>query len=246
MTDIVFVQASHVIPDAQIIAALPAFQKWTKLVTDSYAFEPCRLSFMTLADWMAGKAGDTPPLFWNKHSPDPNALGFHDTLAGKPFGRTFSGDDILDRISPWVTASHEAGEMLGDLLVDQMITLKDGSITPQELADAVEDDAQAIVIDNISLSNFVLPPYWEDQVTHPPGTKFDYLSQMDGKQRLHGPCPALTPGGYASILPPGAGQQWTQVMAQLLGSRPRPSVRSQRFHGSLRHQQLLAAWAARP
>lgn len=236
ITDIVLVQASAVIPDAEIIAAVPAFQKWGKLVTDSWAFPSCTFSFMPLDQFLAGDAGDTPGLLFNRHSPDPMALGFHDVGPdGKPFGRTFSGDDLLDRLSPWVTASHEAGEMLGNLYVKIFVTLRDGSITVRELCDAVEDDAQAIVIDNIPFSNFVLPAYYDIATDHPSGTRFDYQG------RLSGICPALTPGGYVSILPPGPGQEWTQLTAMRLGSRPRPSVRSQRFHGSLRHQQLLAA-----
>lgn len=245
MTDLVLVQASTVIPDAEIIAAIPAFQKWTKLLTDSWALPPCTLSFMRLDQYLAGAAGATPGLLFNKHSPDPTALGYHDvTAAGVPFGRTFSGDDILDGISVWVTAAHEAGEMLLNPYVKNFVTLPDGSITPEEACDAVEDDAQAIVIDNIPFSNFVLPPFYEPLVRQPLGAKYDYKSLMDGNQRLTGPIPNLTPGGYASILRPGAGQQWGQITEMHLGSRPRPSVRQQRYHGSPRHQQLIAAWAA--
>jgi len=74
--------------------------------------------------------------------------------------------------------------MLGNLYIKNFITLRDGSIAPKEAADAVEDDAQAIVIDNIPFSNFVLPNYWEDTVAYAPGTKFDHLSSTDAYQRL--------------------------------------------------------------
>lgn len=239
ITDICLVQASGVIPDAEVIAALPALNAWAKLVTDSHALTACKISFMTLAQWKAGQASDTPPLFLNRHSTDPGAAGFHSTMPdGAPFGRSFSGDDILDGVNPWVTITHETGEMIGNLWVKNFVTLKDGSTVPRELSDAVEDDIQAIVIGGIPCSNFVLETYWQDTIAYPPGTTFDYQG------RLSGPCPTLTPGGYQSILAPG-GQQWTQVTAMHLGSRPRPSVRSQRFHGSLRHQQLEATWAAR-
>ncbi len=229
-------QASHVLADADVIAAIPALTKWGRLLTDSYALPPTTFSFMSFADFQAGQAGSTPRLFLNKHSSDPTALGFHEVQDGVPYGRSFSGDDQLDNIDPWVTMSHEAGEMILNAYIQEFVTLRDGSQVPKEACDAVEDDAQAIIIDNIPFSNFVLPTYWQDGVQHPLGTRFDYQG------RLHGPCPALTPGGYQAILPPGAAD-WTQLTAMLLGSKPRPSVRQQRFHGSLRHRQLIAVHA---
>ena len=237
--DIVLVQASRVLPDADVIAAIPSLTKWAKLVTDSYALPECHVSFMQLQDYLAGKAGpaspNLAPLFINKHSTDPGALGFHDTdNAGIPYGRTFAGDDLLDRVSPWTTMAHEVGEVLNNPFVKKIVTLRNGDLTPEEIADAVEDDSQAIIIDNYAWSNFVFPNYWEDKVAYPPGTKFDYQG------RLRGPAPTLTPGGYLSIYPPG-GPSWTQITAMHLGTRARPSARSARFHGSLRHRQLVAA-----
>ena len=112
MPDIVLVQASTILPDAEVIAALPALGKWTRLVTDAYGLEPVSLSFMLLADFQAGKAQETWPLFLNRHSTDPGALGFHDTLDGRPYSRSFSGDDKLDGLNPWVTITHELAEMI--------------------------------------------------------------------------------------------------------------------------------------
>jgi hypothetical protein len=237
MTDIVLVQASRVLPDADVIAALPSLTAWAKLVTDTHAIEPATFSFMQLDDFLAGKGAGAWPIFLNKHSTEPNALGFHDVANGAPYGRSFSGDDILDRISPWVTLSHEAGEIIRNPMVQDFVTLRDGSITPRELCDAVEDDIQAIVIDNIPYSNFVYPTYWDVDVQHPLGTKFDYQG------RLSGPCPALTPGGYLAILPPGPGQQWGQITARRLGGGGN-SVRAERHHNNSLRARLLQA--ARP
>lgn len=235
MTDIVLVQSSTVLLDVEVITALPSLTKWAKLITDAYALESVTFSFIQLNDYLSGKAAGAWPIFLNKHSTDPGALGFHDVLSGAPYGRSFSGDDILDKISPWVTLSHEAGEIIGNPLVQNFVTLRDGSITPRELCDAVEDDSQAIIIDGIKFSNFVLPTYWDVNVNHPPGSRFDY------QWRLSGPCPSLTPGGYLAILPPGQGQVWGQITARRLG-RGGNSVRADRhYNNSLRARLLQAA-----
>ncbi len=229
MPDLCLVQASHVLPDADVIAALPSLTKWSRLVTDAYALAPATFSFMTFADFQLGKAAGAWPLFLNKHSTDPTALGFHDTLGGEPYGRSFSGDDILDGISPWVTLSHEAGEMIVDPYTNSIVHLKDGSMTIREICDAVEDDIQAITIDNLPWSNFVYPEYWDDVTAHPPGTRFDCQC------RLSGPCPSLTPGGYVALLRPG--QPWSQVTDRRIGSRA--SVRADRHMTSHRARRMM-------
>ncbi len=237
MPDIVLVQASNVLADADVIAGLPALGKWAKLVTDAYGLERCDFSFMSLTDVIAGKASGAWPLFLNRHSTDASMLGFHDTQDGAPYGRSFSGDDLLDGLNPWVTLTHEAGEMIGNPFVKNFVTLRDGSICPRELSDSCEDDSQAIVIDGIACSNFVLPAYWDDTKAYPTEYLFDQRSLMDRTQRLTGPCPSLTPGGYQAILRPG--QPWSQVTEMRLGGHP--SARSIRHHNSSRRQAMTAA-----
>lgn len=234
MTDIVLVQGSHVLPDPEVVAALPAMTKWAKLVTDSYAMPSCRLDFVQFAVWQSVPLGDPPPIpvFLNRHSTEPGALGFHDKMNGKPYGRSFSGDDLLDRINPWVTLTHEIAEILGNAMIDQFVTLVDGSKVPRELSDPVEDDIQAIVIDNRPHSNFVLPEYWNARGGMVAGLRFDYQG------RLSGPCPMLTPGGYLPILRPGAAH-WTQITERhLIGGTEAMGVRAARFRGSIRHRAL--------
>jgi hypothetical protein len=231
MTDIVLVQASRVLPDAEVIAALPAMTKWTRLVTDSYGMPSMRLGFVPLDAWQPNPNSFPTPVFLNRHSTDPMALGFHDLMNGKPYGRSFSGDDILDRINPWVTLTHEIAEILGNGMIDKFTILSDGSKVPDELSDAVEDDIQAIVIDNRPHSNFVLPPYWTAAIG---------LKRYDYTGRLSGPCPVLTPGGYLPILRPGA-KNWTQINEYHLTGTRRIGVRAERYAGSLRHRQLEAA-----
>jgi hypothetical protein len=231
MTDFILVQASNVLLDTDVITALPSLAKWARLLTDAFALPAARLDFISLSAWQVAPNAFPAPVFLNRHSTDPLALGFHATMNGKPYGRSFAGDDLLDRISPWVTLSHEVGEIIINGMIDKFFTDRLGNRYPMEDMDAVEDDIQAIVIDNIPFSNQCLPSYWDDRTAHAPGTKFDYQG------RLSGPCPALTPGGYLGVLRHGAAS-WTQITEMHLGSRPRPSVRSQRFHGSLRHRQL--------
>lgn len=233
MPDICLIQASHVIPDAEVVAALPALGKYAKLVTDTYALEPVQLSFMQLDDFLAGKASGAWPHFLNRHSTDPGALGFHDTQDGVPYGRSFSGDDELDGLSPWVTITHELAEMIGNPFVKIFVTLRDGSITIRELCDAVESDTQAIPIDGIPCSNFVFPNFWVDTVAYAPGTKFDYQG------RLTGPCPTLTAGGYAEIMRPG--QPWSQITDRRAMPGARTSTRADRHLAAHRFAQMSAA-----
>ncbi len=240
MTNIAIVQASHVLSDADVLARLPSLTAWAKLVTDAYGLEPVFFSLMPLITWLRGSTPPRGPIpvFLNRHSTEPGDLGFHDVSNGRPYGRSFSGDDLLDRIDPWVTLSHEIAEILVNPFVREFITLLDGSRTVKEICDPVEDDIQAIEIDGCKWSNFVLPPYWATE-PGPPGTRYAY-SQGNFAQ-LAGPCPALTPGGYLPILRPGA-SAWTQIVERhLIGGTEALGVRAQRFRGSLRHRMLEAA-----
>ncbi len=164
------------------------------------------------------------PLFMNNHSRDPGALGWHDlSPGGIPFGRVFWGDCKRYGISGTVDASHEAGEMRVDPTINNFFTLSNGWVVLREVGDAVESDENGITVDNMLFTDFVLPDYFSEKRA----ARYDY------QNKLTGPCPTLTPGGYMGVFKDG---QWGQVTQMMLGGPP--SYRSIRFHNSHRGLSL--------
>src|ERR1051326_1342128 len=98
---IVIINASNVLTDDQVRAVLPAMQKqidrdflpiWGKEAVAA------RLEFLP---W--SRRAETPagawPIYLNRHSSDPGALGWHTDEGQKIFGRVFVGDCIRYGIS---------------------------------------------------------------------------------------------------------------------------------------------------
>jgi hypothetical protein len=141
------------------------------------------------------------------------ALGYHElTPAGLPIGKVFCKTDLKYGLEWSVTASHELLEMLGDpeinLTVFLQTTNTTGYLYAFENCDAVEDDKFGYQIDNVLMSDFVLPAYFQRSM---PGNKWDFGGH------LQGPYPTMLPGGYLSQFPvniPNAQQGWSQIQAQ--------------------------------
>lgn len=146
---------------------------------------------------------DSWPIYINKHSSDPDALGWHTQDGQKIMGRVFAGDCLKYGISVSVDLSHEVLEMLGDPDCRQTMTLPDGRLAALEMCDPVESDSFGYVKGKTLVSDFILPPYF-----HPGAgaTRFDFMS------KLSGPCPILGEGGYQSLYEKG---QWVSVFARL-------------------------------
>lgn len=213
MVDIVLVNASHVLTDAEISATISTFQKWDDdMLRPAWGFDVCKYSFMTWSEFEQNQDENIWPIFINNHSTDPGVGGFHDDEAGRIFGRVFAGDALRYGISWTVDASHEAAEIRGNPTIDKTVNIRGGMIALRELCDPVEADEQAIDVDGVKLSNFVLPSYFDNG----PGP-WDY------QNKLTGPCPTLTVGGYQSLYVYGA---WTQITASYIGGPQ--SYRSQR------------------
>lgn len=223
MTDLVLVQASRVLADAEIRAVLPALNKWdATMLRPAWGLDAARYSFATMAQFQSGATSGAWPIFINDHSRDPGALGWHTTAPdGQPFGRVFAGDCRRYGISWTVDLSHEAGEMRVDPTVDNYFRLADGRIVMREVGDAVEDDANGIHVDGILLTDFVLPDYFSTKT----GVPFDY------QRRLRGHCPTLTPGGYMAIFDPSnPSAGWGQVSMNMMGPVSYRSIRHQNSH----------------
>ena len=222
MVDIVIVNASRVLTDADIVARIPSLKKWDDdYLRPAWGLDRCVYHFMPHGQLPDPNDRSIWPIFINKHSKDPGALGWHDDQAGLIYGRVFAGDCLRYGISVWVDISHEAGETRVDPTINRFFTLRDGRLAITEVGDAVESDENAIIINNERFTDFTLPNYFS----------FNTTGQFDYQNKLHAPCPALTPGGYMAIYENGG---WTQITAMHMNGPP--SYRSIRYHNS--HRRL--------
>lgn len=154
------------------------------------------------------------PIFLNRHSNDPGALGWHDDDPAQNiriYSRVFVGDCMQLNLNWQTTLSHEALELIGDPDIRRVWKMPDGRLAAYEMCDAVEADDQAYDIAGFAASNFVLPNYFS-MSRHGP---FDF------RHKLHHACPSLTPGGYMSVTDrSGNWQQLTMDRANgLMGRR---------------------------
>jgi len=146
----------------------------------------------------------------------------------------------LDRVAPgvdpehtrlagghWtVTASHELLEMLGDPDINLTVFVQNGEhrtgrLYAYEVCDACEDDAFGYVIDQVLVSDFVYPS-WFESFRKKGSTRFDY------GQRIHHPFELLS-GGYIGYFDVTGGHGWQQLTKDgRAGARSRPRVGSRR------------------
>jgi hypothetical protein len=138
------------------------------------------------------------------------ALGYHElTEEGNPIGYVFAADDIKYGLSWTVTLSHEIIEMLGDPFINQVVfvqkTNTTGTLYSWELNDAVEDDSLGYKINDVLVSDFVTPQWFQEFKT-PNSTQFSFMNNV------HAPF-ELANGGYigAFEVGPPDSQGWTQV-----------------------------------
>ncbi len=143
------------------------------------------------------------------HPDQPGALGYHSTTStGRPILKIFPLLDKQDGGDLSVTISHEVVEALVDPEGARAAQWKDGKFWALEAADAVEADKYAI--DGVSVSNFVLPPYFEP-IGASSGVKYDHLGLCTKPLEIR-------PGGYGQWFDPARG--WQQVVHQQTAPRP--------------------------
>src|SRR5215469_6926075 len=161
MTDIVLVNRSTVLSDADIMAVVPALQ--AQVTDDWLPHWPNRgatLHFAGLADQVPAGMW---PLYILDHTDVPGAGGYHDDDSGLPQGKVFAGD-ALEFNDPWtVDCSHELLEMLGDPDANTTVALPHRLHCLQEVCDAVEANQYAYTKPqwpDVLLSDFVFPAYF--------------------------------------------------------------------------------------
>jgi hypothetical protein len=140
-----------------------------------------------------------------------NALGYHDlTSEGLPIGKVFAASDLKAGTSWTVTASHELLEMLADPNINLTVFVENtnttGVLYAYEVCDACEDDSLGYQIDNVLLSDFVYPTWFES--FHAEGsTQFDRMNKMQNPFQL-------LAGGYIGVFNVTSGTGWTQQTAE--------------------------------
>jgi hypothetical protein len=200
---------------ADLAALLPVLQKYADIVTQQWSLDKVTLHFA------ASVREADPNHEWvvnNNRSPDPSMGGFHDIQPnGLPFSRVYAGDAFREGFSNTVDLTHELAEMIVDPMINRQWDDGAGKSYLIEVGDPVEADKDAINVDGVKCSNFVLPAYYGRRRIN--GGPYDY------GRKLTAPCPAMTVGGYVSWLERDSGQ-WKQAFARLLdGTQSRRSMR---------------------
>lgn len=166
---IAIINASTVLPDAEINTAVGALQKQIHRDFAAAWGIDADLSFVPRGakpptdHWWLGVLDD---------SDQAGALGYHDlTAAGLPLGKVFAKTDQDFGYNWTVTASHELLEMLADPDINLTVMVETDAGTARlyayEVCDACEADNLGYTIDSVLVSDFVFPSWFEQ--FHPKG-----------------------------------------------------------------------------
>lgn len=235
------INASTVLTDDEVQAAVPAFQ--TQVRND---FAPV---WGIDADLTFVPQGSSPaPGSWwlviFDNSDMPGALGYHDvTNEGLPLGKVFAGTDLQLGFNWTITATHELLEMLADpeinLSVFVQSSARRGIIYAYEVCDACEADEFGYDVGGTFVSDFVYPAWFE--TSRPAGS-----TQFDQGNQLQGPLPKLLRGGYIGAFDVTSGTGWHQVKADVRVARSefRPRVGSRRERRATPRDQWITSKVA--
>lgn len=156
-----------------------------------------------------------------------DALGYHENNnRGIPFGFVFT--DLSEKMGEnWtVTLSHEALELLADPEVNLLVAgphPKDKSVEVfhwYEMCDAVQNETY--FIDEIEVSNFVLPLYFTGG--NETGGRNDFLGRKYKKKTLKSF--GINPGGYIGFFNPETGEHETHSLESDTRAEERMKVKN--------------------
>jgi hypothetical protein len=199
LPNIAITNACTCLTDAQVQAVLPALQKQVSDDFKAYWEQDCTLAFLPKDQplthgWWQIAIADNPD--------QAGALGYHEmTSTGTPLGKVFAKLDLTIGSSWTVTLSHELLEMLADPWINWCAMGNDSKIYALEVCDAVESDDLGYKIDNVLVSDFVTPAWFEPTEAD----RFDFRQHVTRELEL-------ARGGYISIYDPSSG--WTQINAK--------------------------------
>ena len=232
--------------DEEVQGAIRAINRQTK-----EDFEPYWSLGATLR--LEGKAGPKPKpqepadlrgdaiiYLWDKTN-IPEALGYHDrNNRGIPFGFVFTELSASLGENWTVTLSHEALELIADPEVNLLVAgphpgnPKLDVFHWYEMCDAVQ--AETYKIDNMEVSNFVLPLYFTG--SEEVGGRNDFLGRSHKSRTLRSF--GVNPGGYIGFFNPATGEHETftmkgdakaaeRIKIKLRAKAARRAIRYQRF-----------------
>jgi len=226
------INESTVLADTDVAPVVAALQKQV-----SNDFRPIWGTDATLTIVPKGTqpAGGSWWLVLLDDSDQANALGYHDlTSEGLPIGKVFAASDLKAGTSWTVTASHELLEMLGDPNINLTVFVQNnntaGILYAYEVCDACEDDSLGYQIDNVLLSDFVYPAWFESFRTEA-STQFDRMSKIQNPFQL-------LVNGYIGVFTVNSGSGWTQQTEQkrATNSLNRGAVGSRRERRNIPHE----------
>jgi hypothetical protein len=203
-TEVAILNATTALSDAQIAPVVPALQ--VQLNRDFTPIWHISANLTYVPKGQTPKAGSWV-LSVLDNSDQAGALGYHDiTSTGLPLGKAFAATDLQYGLSWSVTISHELMEMLVDpwinLTVFNQTGNTAGALYSYEVCDACEDDSFAYEIDNIQVSDFVTPAWFEGW-RQPKSTTFDFKGHITQPFQLIN-------GGYISYFDVSNGGGWQQ------------------------------------
>lgn len=189
---------------------------------------------------IADMRGDAVIYLWDK-ADIPDALGYHNANnRGIPYGFIFT--ELSQKVGEsWtVTLSHEALELIGDPEVNLLVQGPHPADPQQyvfhwyEMCDAVQ--AETYKIDEIEVSNFLLPLYFTG--SEEVGGRNDFLGRIHYGKTLGSF--GVNPGGYIGFFNPATGEHETFSMKddsvaakrleiKSLAKGTRRAIRYQRF-----------------
>lgn len=148
------------------------------------------------------------PLYILDTSDIKGALGYHyETNLGRPYGRIFAKDCLKYNANWTVTLSHELLEMIADphvnLTVFNQYSSTTGRLYAFEVCDACENDRYGYKINNILVSDFVWPS-WFDPIQTAKGTRYHQTNIMTRPFQI-------LPGGYISIFDVSKSSGWINL-----------------------------------
>ncbi|HXX02053.1 MAG TPA: hypothetical protein VEJ00_12630 [Candidatus Acidoferrales bacterium] len=234
-TQISVINESTVLSDGDVIPVVTALQQQ---VTNDF-----RPIWGTDAELKMIPQGTQPPAgtWWLvilDDSDQAGALGYHDlTTDGLPLGKVFAASDLKAGTSWTVTASHELLEMLADPNINLTVFVQNantsGTLYAYEVCDACEDDSLGYQINNILVSDFVYPAWFENFRTQG-STQFDRMNKMQNPLQL-------LPNGYIGVFNVSDGTGWQQQTAEKIptNSRHRGHVGSRRERRSISRDQWV-------
>jgi len=168
---------------------------------------------------LADMRGDAIIYMWDKADVD-NALGYHDkNNRGIPYGFVFAELSAELEENWTATLSHEALELIADP-EDNLLVQGPHPTNPKlavfhmyEMCDAVQ--AETYTIDDVEVSNFVLPLYFTggDEL----GGRNDFLSRAHKGKTLESF--GINPGGYIGYFDPKIGESGDYTTFAMKGDR---------------------------